>query len=160
MIQVMVDLEHFFDGCTASGMRGEGEYANLCLRTAAAAGATTIVLCDTNGGAMPWIVEERTARAVEAVAEWPNVQIGIHCHNDTGLAVANSLCAVRAGAKLVQGCINGYGERTGNADLITVIGDLQVRNIHSIHNIHSIRSILISIVSFVDALIVCIKCLT
>jgi len=124
--EVMVDLEHFYDGCLASGYRGE-QYALMCLRTAAAAGASTVVLCDTNGGTMPWVVEERTSRAVEAVADWPEVRIGVHCHNDTGLAVANSLVAVRAGAKLVQACVNGYGERTGNANLLTIIGDLQVK---------------------------------
>lgn len=102
------------------------QYALLCLRAAASAGASTVVLCDTNGGSMPWVVEEKTRRAAEAAAEWPSVRVGVHTHNDTGLAVANSLAAVRAGARLVQGCVNGYGERTGNADLLGVIGNLQV----------------------------------
>jgi len=124
--EVMVDLEHFYDGCVASGYRGE-QYALLCLRAAASAGASTVVLCDTNGGSMPWVVEEKTRRAAEAAAEWPSVRVGVHTHNDTGLAVANSLAAVRAGARLVQGCVNGYGERTGNADLLGVIGNLQVK---------------------------------
>jgi len=127
--EVMVDLEHYFDGCAAMGGKGE-QYALRCLQTAASAGATTLVLCDTNGGTMPWVIQERTSRALLALSQVPHphpAKIGIHTHNDTGMAVANSIAAVRAGARLVQGCINGYGERTGNADLNTVIGNLQIK---------------------------------
>eukprot|EP00850_Spirogloea_muscicola_P001585 SM000006S19350 [mRNA] locus=s6:274877:281092:- [translate_table: standard] len=120
--EVMLDAEHFFDGFAANR-----KYALRCLEEAAKAGADVLVLCDTNGGSMPWSIEEVTKAAVAAVASWPQVRIGIHTHNDCEMAVANSLAAVRAGATLVQGCINGYGERTGNANLVSLIGTLQVK---------------------------------
>ncbi|KAH7424372.1 hypothetical protein KP509_11G004800 [Ceratopteris richardii] len=120
--EVMVDAEHFFDGYLSNR-----EYAMDCLKTAAKAGADVVVLCDTNGGTMPWIVEEVTREIHKALEPWPSVRIGIHTHNDTDMAVANSLAAVRGGATLVQGCMNGYGERTGNANLVSIIGNLQVK---------------------------------
>ncbi|CAI5473471.1 unnamed protein product [Closterium sp. Yama58-4] len=126
---VMLDAEHFYDGFSANP-----EYSMQCVRAAARAGAKEIVLCDTNGGSMPWRVHEVTRLVVEELArgavegEWgSDAGVGVHCHNDCGMAVANSVEAVRAGARVVQGCINGYGERTGNADIVTAIGILQVK---------------------------------
>eukprot|EP00898_Chlorokybus_atmophyticus_P003562 jgi/Chlat1/4206/Chrsp27S04242 len=117
--EVMLDAEHFFDGYKANP-----HYAMEVMRVAAEAGASTLVLCDTNGGSMPWEVED----AVRAVCgSLPHVRVGIHTHNDCGLAVATSIAAVRGGASLVQGCVNGYGERTGNANIISVIGILQLK---------------------------------
>ena len=113
------DAEHFFDG-----FRANSEYALDTLRAAAEAGAETIILCDTNGGALP----ERIAETVALVkARVPNVRIGIHCHNDSELAVANSIAAVEAGATHVQGVMNGYGERCGNANLCSVIPNLELK---------------------------------
>ncbi|WP_203335797.1 citramalate synthase [Nocardioides limicola] len=116
--RVFLDAEHFFDG-----YRGNRAYALEVLRTASEAGAEVIALCDTNGGMLPdWVAD-----VVNDVVESTGVQIGIHCHNDTGCAVANTLAAVDAGAMHVQGTVNGYGERTGNADLITVVANLQLK---------------------------------
>ncbi|HEY8489463.1 MAG TPA: citramalate synthase [Dehalococcoidia bacterium] len=114
---VFFDAEHFFDG-----FYHDAQYALQCVRTAARAGADVVVLCDTNGG----MIVPRLLRAIEAVKEL-GVPFGIHCHDDTGLAVANSLAAVEAGAVQVQGCVNGYGERCGNADLLTIIADLKLK---------------------------------
>lgn len=117
--RVIYDAEHFFDG-----YRANGEYALDTLAAAAQAGAETIVLCDTNGGRLP----EQVADAVALVRKRiPNVRIGIHCHNDSELAVANSLAAVEAGATHVQGVMNGYGERCGNANLCSVIPNLELK---------------------------------
>ena len=116
--RVIYDAEHFFDGYA-----DDPEYALRTLRTAAEAGADTLVLCDTNGGSLPHDVHEVTATVREAV----DGTLGIHAHNDGGCAVANSLAAVRAGARHVQGTINGLGERCGNADLCAVIPDLQLK---------------------------------
>jgi 2-isopropylmalate synthase len=117
--EVFFDAEHFFDG-----WRADPEVALRVLRAAHEAGASRLVLCDTNGGALP----EHVTAAVEAVsAELPQAVIGVHCHNDGDLAVANTLAAVRAGAQQVQGTINGVGERCGNADLVSVIGNLATK---------------------------------
>ncbi len=116
--EVVVDAEHFFDG-----FRLDRGYALEVVRAAAEAGAGVVALCDTNGGMLPHWVGEIVA---DVVAE-TGVRVGIHAHNDTGCAVANSLAAVEAGATHVQGCINGYGERTGNADLVTVVANLQLK---------------------------------
>ncbi len=105
---VFLDAEHFFDG-----YKHNAEYSLRCLTTAAEAGAACIVLCDTNGGAMP---EEVTA-AVKAAKKITAVPLGIHAHNDSEVAVANTLAAVKAGVEQVQGTINGYGERCGNTNL-------------------------------------------
>jgi 2-isopropylmalate synthase len=113
---VLIDLEHFFDGYKA-----DPEYALQCCQAAAEAGASCLVMCDTNGGTMPWEVE-RITRAM--VQQFPSTTIGVHCHNDCGMAVANSVCASHAGVGLVQGTINGVGERTGNADLCSIIPSL------------------------------------
>jgi len=116
--QVFLDAEHFFDG-----YRTNRDYALEVLRTAYDAGAEVIALCDTNGGMLPpWVSD-----VVHDVIETTGVRVGIHCHNDTGCAVANTLAAVDAGATHVQGTINGYGERTGNADLISVVSNLELK---------------------------------
>jgi len=117
--QVFVDAEHFFDGYDE-----DRAFTTEVVRAAHAAGAAAVVPCDTNGGTLPWQVAAVT-RAV--LADVPGVRLGIHCHDDTGCAVANTLCAVEAGATHVQGALNGYGERCGNADLVAVIAGLQVK---------------------------------
>ena len=116
--RVIYDAEHFFDG-----FADNPEYALRTLRAAAEAGADTLVLCDTNGGSLPHDIHRITA----TVADDVDASLGIHAHNDGGCAVANSLAAVRAGARHVQGTINGLGERCGNADLCTAIPDLQLK---------------------------------
>ena len=118
-LTVVFDAEHFFDGYKANA-----DYAMACVRAASEAGADSIDLCETNGGALPHEVEA----VVAAVArELPGQQLGIHCHNDSGCAVANSLAAVRAGVTQVQGTVNGFGERVGNTDLLTVVADLELK---------------------------------
>lgn len=117
--ETMFDAEHFFDGYKANP-----EYALACVRAAYDAGARWIVLCDTNGGSLPHEVEA-TVGAV--AAHIPGDHLGIHCHNDTGNAIANSLAAVRAGVRQVQGTLNGLGERCGNADLIAIIPSLVLK---------------------------------
>lgn len=114
---VLVDLEHFFDGYKA-----DPEYAMQCCEAAAEAGASCLVMCDTNGGSMPWEVEKISKELVGQFQ--PLCTIGVHCHNDCGMAVANSVCASNAGVGLIQGTINGIGERTGNADLCSIIPSL------------------------------------
>ena len=117
--EVFFDAEHFFDGYKANPA-----YALHTLRVAQSAGATRLVLCDTNGGSFPHEVAKITAHVRK---EFPHVGIGIHCHNDMGCAVANSICAVNNGAIQVQGTYLGFGERCGNANLSTVIPALQLR---------------------------------
>jgi 2-isopropylmalate synthase len=117
--RVLLDAEHFFDGFAL-----DPGYALDCLRAAVEAGAERVVLCDTNGGSLP--PQIRTALAVVGEA-LPGAAIGIHTHDDSGCAVANTLTAVECGATQVQGTINGIGERTGNANLVTVIADLQLK---------------------------------
>jgi 2-isopropylmalate synthase len=116
--EVIYDAEHFFDGWKANP-----EYARRTIETAARAGARLVVLCDTNGGSMP----EEIAALTKAAQAALDVPVGIHCHNDCDLAVANSLAAIDAGAVQVQGTINGFGERCGNADLVTVVANLAVK---------------------------------
>jgi len=116
--EVIFDAEHCFDG-----YKSDAAYTLSALQAAAEAGASTVVLCDTNGGSMPEEIAQITAAVVEAVP----VTVGIHCHNDCELAVANSLAAVAAGATQVQGTINGFGERCGNADLISSVANLSVK---------------------------------
>jgi 2-isopropylmalate synthase len=117
--RVLFDAEHFFDGIDE-----DVGYALECVRVAADAGAERVILCDTNGGSLPLDVREAVAAVREQV---PDVALGIHTHDDTGCGVANTLVAVEAGATQVQGTINGIGERTGNANLVTVIADLQLK---------------------------------
>jgi 2-isopropylmalate synthase len=116
--EVIYDGEHFFDGYKANPT-----YALETLRAAAGAGADVLVLCDTNGGTLPWEVEQ----IVRVVAGEFHTPLGIHTHDDGGCGVANALAAVRAGVVHVQGTINGYGERVGNANLCTIIPDLQLK---------------------------------
>jgi 2-isopropylmalate synthase len=117
-LRVFFDAEHFFDG-----YRQDPEFSLRVLGAAAEAGAETLVLCDTNGGTLPHDVEAIVAEMVERF----DTQIGVHFHNDSGCAVANTIAAVRVGATHVQGCINGYGERTGNADLSAAIPNLSLK---------------------------------
>ena len=119
-LRVMVDAEHFFDG-----YKRNPEFAMRALEAAAVKGASHLVLCDTNGGSLPHEVESIVA-AVKAHFR-NDVTIAIHCHDDTGCAVANAMAAVRSGARQVQGCMNGLGERTGNTNLTTVIPNLEVK---------------------------------
>ncbi len=118
-LEVLFDAEHFFDG-----YRLDPAYALETCRVAAESGADCVVLCDTNGGLLPSEVGRIVRHVGEAVC---GVPLGIHCHNDNGMAEANTLMAVEAGARHVQGTINGYGERCGNANLCTVIPNLQLK---------------------------------
>jgi 2-isopropylmalate synthase len=118
--RVVFDAEHFFDG-----YRDDSGFALECVRAAADAGAENVTLCDTNGGSLPAFVGEATAAVVEALGD--GVEIGIHTHNDAECAVANSLAAVESGARLVQGTVNGYGERCGNANLASILPALQLK---------------------------------
>jgi 2-isopropylmalate synthase len=117
---VLVDMEHFFDGFKANP-----EFSFRALEAAVLQGASHVVLCDTNGGSLPHDVDEIVRQVVAHVGS--DVTVGIHCHDDTGCAVANSVAAVRAGARHVQGTLNGLGERTGNANLTTIIPNLQLK---------------------------------
>ena len=118
--EVFFDAEHFFDG-----YKDNPEYSILCLKTALNAGAKRIILCDTNGGTLPSEIYEITKNILNEFKE--DKLFGIHTHNDTDTAVASTLSAVEAGIFQVQGCINGYGERTGNANLISVIANLNLK---------------------------------
>ncbi|MCA9934313.1 MAG: citramalate synthase [Ardenticatenaceae bacterium] len=117
--EVIYDAEHFFDGYKANP-----EYALLTVQVAAQAGADCVVLCDTNGGSLPWEVSQIVREVKEKVGD---TAVGIHTHDDGGCAVANTLAAVDSGAVHVQGTINGYGERVGNANLCTTVPDLQLK---------------------------------
>jgi 2-isopropylmalate synthase len=116
--RVFFDAEHFFDGWKA-----DSQYSLSVLKTAVSAGAEIVILCDTNGGSMPELIRD----GVKSVAGVVNVPVGIHAHNDCGVAVANSLIAVDAGATQVQGTINGIGERCGNANLIAIAANLALK---------------------------------
>jgi 2-isopropylmalate synthase len=120
---VFYDAEHFFDG-----LRHNAEYAIQTLQSAQEAGAEVVILCDTNGGTLP----DEIAAGVDKVRRALRVKIGIHCHNDCDVAVANTLAAVAHGASQVQGTINGIGERCGNVDLVSVIGNLAVKRGHDV----------------------------
>jgi 2-isopropylmalate synthase len=116
--RVIYDAEHFFDGYAA-----DAAYALETLRAAIRGGAELVTLCDTNGGSVPWRIEQATREVIATV----NHPVGIHAHDDTGCAVANSLAAVRAGARQVQGTINGYGERCGNANLTVLMPNIELK---------------------------------
>ena len=122
--RVLFDAEHFFDGLAL-----DAGYALDCLRAARDAGAERLVLCDTNGGSLPPQIRAAFAIVGEALGPTP---LGIHTHDDSGCAVANTLAGVEAGATQVQGTINGIGERTGNANLVTIIADLQLKMGHQL----------------------------
>lgn len=117
-LEVIFDLEHFFDG-----HKNNPEYAVQVLQCAAAAGCDWLVLCDTNGGTMPWELET----IITEVKKHTTLPLGIHAHNDSGCAVANSILAVHNGCAQVQGTVNGYGERCGNADLCSIIPNLELK---------------------------------
>ncbi|MFH1415918.1 MAG: citramalate synthase [Elusimicrobiota bacterium] len=117
-IEVIFDAEHFFDG-----FKDNPDYALKCLHAAVKGGAANITLCETNGGCLPYEVEQ----AVRTVRREIKIPIGIHAHNDGEVAVANSIAAVRAGCSMVHGTINGYGERCGNANLCSIIPNLQLK---------------------------------
>lgn len=123
-VEVMVDLEHFFDG-----LAFDPDYGIAVMLEAARAGAVAVIPCDTNGGGLPSSIAEATRRARTALDEagCARTVLGIHAHNDTGCAVANTIAAVEAGARQVQGTVNGYGERTGNANLLTCAANLQLK---------------------------------
>ena len=130
--QVFFDAEHFFDGFCE-----DAEYSLECLRAAAREGASMIVLCDTNGGSLP----DRIASGVKAAKRAVATPIGIHCHDDSNLAVANSLAAVDAGATQVQVTVNGYGERCGNADMASVVANLQLKKGYRCFSEESLRGL-------------------
>jgi len=117
--EVLVDCEHFFDGYKANP-----DYALSCAKAAYESGARWVVLCDTNGGTMPHEVEQIVGAVTKVI---PGDHVGIHAHNDTEQAVANSLAAVRAGARQIQGTLNGLGERCGNANLVSIIPTLKLK---------------------------------
>jgi 2-isopropylmalate synthase len=117
--RVFFDAEHFFDG-----FRTDPDFALRVLRAAHEAGAERLVLCDTNGGSLPNTVTDVIGQVRGAL---PGAEVGVHFHNDAGTAVASSLASVEAGARQIQGCVNGYGERTGNADLCAIIPDLTIK---------------------------------
>jgi 2-isopropylmalate synthase len=117
--EVLLDCEHFFDGYKANPT-----YALACAKAAYEEGARWVVLCDTNGGTLPHEIETIVAEVCEAI---PGDHVGIHAHNDTEQAVANSLAAVRAGARQIQGTLNGLGERCGNANLVSIIPTLKLK---------------------------------
>ena len=117
-LEVIFDAEHYFDG-----FKNNPEYARQVCQAAEEAGADWVVLCDTNGGSLPWEIEEITSKT----RDFLTVPLGIHVHNDGGSAVANTLVAVRSGATQVQGTMNGYGERCGNADLCAIIPNLELK---------------------------------
>ena len=118
--EALVDCEHFFDGFKANP-----DYALVCAKTAYAAGARWVVLCDTNGGTQPSEVREIVGKVIASGV--PGDRLGIHAHDDTGQAVANSLAAVEAGVRQIQGTLNGIGERCGNANLVTIIPTLMLK---------------------------------
>ncbi|HEV7886716.1 MAG TPA: citramalate synthase, partial [Acidimicrobiales bacterium] len=118
-LRVFLDAEHFFDG-----FKRNPEFSLRVLEAAAEAGADALVLCDTNGGTLPHEVQQVMA---QVVPHFSGVGVGVHFHDDGGVAVANTLVGVQMGATQVQGCINGYGERTGNANLCTIIPDLSLK---------------------------------
>ena len=117
--EVLLDCEHFFDGYKANP-----QFALACAKAAVDEGARWVVLCDTNGGALPHEIEKIVGEVVKVI---PGDRVGIHAHNDTEQAVANSLAAVRAGARQIQGTLNGLGERCGNANLVSIIPTLKLK---------------------------------
>ena len=117
--EVFFDAEHFFDG-----YKMNPEFTLKCLESALQGGADCLVLCDTNGGSLP---EDIDAVVTRVGQRFPGVDLGIHCHNDSDMAVANSMAAIAAGVSQVQGCLNGYGERVGNTNLTSLIPNLALK---------------------------------
>lgn len=132
-LEVVFDAEHYFDGYLANR-----QYALDCVKAAHDAGADCICLCETNGGMLPFQVETIVSETCE---QFPDQQFGIHCHNDSGCAVANSLSAVNAGVVHVQGTVNGLGERVGNTDILTVIADVELKMGMDAIGAHSLKQL-------------------
>jgi 2-isopropylmalate synthase len=128
--RVFLDAEHFFDG-----YRSNRAYELDVVRVAAESGADVIALCDTNGGMLP----DELSQVVHDVLQASQARLGIHCHNDTGCAIANSMAAIAAGATHVQGTLNGYGERTGNADLVSIIANLELKKDKPVLPVNALR---------------------
>ena len=128
--RVFLDAEHFFDG-----YRNNRAYALEVVRVAAESGADVIALCDTNGGMLP----DELSQVVHDVLQTSSARLGIHCHNDTGCAIANSMAAIEAGVTHVQGTLNGYGERTGNADLVSIIANLELKKDKQVLPVNALR---------------------
>jgi len=128
--RVFLDAEHFFDG-----YRNNRAYALEVVRVAAESGADVIALCDTNGGMLP----DELSQVVHDVLQASSARLGIHCHNDTGCAIANSMAAIEAGVTHVQGTLNGYGERTGNADLVSIIANLELKKEKQVLPVNALR---------------------
>jgi 2-isopropylmalate synthase len=128
--RVFLDAEHFFDG-----YRNNRAYALEVVRVAAESGADVIALCDTNGGMLP----DELSQVVHDVLQASSARLGIHCHNDTGCAIANSMAAIEAGVTHVQGTLNGYGERTGNADLVSIIANLELKKDRKVLPVNALR---------------------
>jgi 2-isopropylmalate synthase len=128
--RVFLDAEHFFDG-----YRNNRSYALEVVRVAAESGADVIALCDTNGGMLP----DELSQVVHDVLQASSARLGIHCHNDTGCAIANSMAAIEAGVTHVQGTLNGYGERTGNADLVSIIANLELKKEKQVLPVNALR---------------------
>jgi len=128
--RVFLDAEHFFDG-----YRNNRAYALEVVRVAAESGADVIALCDTNGGMLP----DELSQVVHDVLQSSSARLGIHCHNDTGCAIANSMAAIEAGVTHVQGTLNGYGERTGNADLVSIIANLELKKDKQVLPVNALR---------------------
>lgn len=128
--RVFLDAEHFFDG-----YRNNRAYALEVVRVAAESGADVIALCDTNGGMLP----DELSQVVHDVLQASSARLGIHCHNDTGCAIANSMAAIEAGVTHVQGTLNGYGERTGNADLVSIIANLELKKDMQVLPVNALR---------------------
>ncbi len=132
-LEVIYDAEHFFDG-----WRANPDYAIQALQAAHDGGASNLTLCDTNGGSLPTQIKEAFAAVQLAI---PRAELGIHAHNDSGCAVANSVAAVEAGCTLVQGVINGFGERCGNADLSTMIANLKLKMNYNVVSDEQLKSL-------------------
>lgn len=142
--EVIYDAEHFFDGYKANP-----QYALETIKAATLGGADFIVLCDTNGGTMPWELQG----IFEEVEKVTDVPLGIHAHNDSGVGVANSLVAVKSGAQMIQGVLNGYGERCGNADLTTIAADLVLKlqkNVYCGKNLKELRKVSLALDQIVN----------
>ena len=132
-LEVIYDAEHFFDG-----YRANRDYALKTLEAALDGGASNLTLCDTNGGSIPSQIKEAVRAVVQAL---PRAKLGIHTHNDSGCAVANALAAIDAGCVLVQGVVNGFGERCGNADLTTIIANLKLKMNYNVVTDEQLRSL-------------------
>ena len=133
--EIIYDAEHYFDG-----YKNNPNYALATIREAIRGGARTIVLCETNGGCLPYEIEEITKKTIQKINN-PKIKFGIHAHNDSDTGTANSITAIRAGARMVQGTMNGYGERCGNADLTSIIPILKLKMNHDCINLKNLAKL-------------------